>query len=122
VPFRKDRLRELRERQGYSQVELAQRLNLGIRQIHRYESGTGEPNAEILGRLARELEVTSDYLLGLSDVPRPNLSENELSDDEKKLITFYRFGKIKEALQLLSMGPESGNHAVVTPKKKAANS
>jgi transcriptional regulator with XRE-family HTH domain len=121
MPLRTDRLKEARERLGYSQVELAERLDIGIRMVHRYEKGLAEPSSGILARIARELEVTSDYLLGLSDTPRPTLSENELSDDEKKLITAYRLGKIKEALQLLSVGPESGNQSGIIPKKKAAN-
>ena len=122
MPLRGDRLRALREHQKYSQAGLAERLGLGVRQIHRYENNLSDPPASIVARIARELEVTTDYLLGLSDTPKPTLGEDDLSPDEARLLAAYRLGEIREALQLLAAGPQVSDQPVVAPRKQAANS
>ena|SRR5713226_3450443 len=122
MPLRGDRLRALREHLKYSQAGLAERLGLGVRQIHRYENNLSDPPASIVARIARELEVTTDYLLGLSDTPKPTLSEDDLSADEARLLAAYRLGEIREALQLLAAGPQVSDQPVVASRKQAANS
>ena len=73
-----ERLRQARERRGLSQAELARRIETGPNQITRYENGQAEPSTIQLKRLARYLEVTSDYLLGLSDLSStPQLAPHE---------------------------------------------
>lgn len=57
------RLRELRERQGLSQLELAQKVDLHMSQVSRYERENSLPTAEKLIRLARILGVSTDELL-----------------------------------------------------------
>lgn len=61
------RLRQLRKESGLTQVELAQKLNLTQQSYTRYEYGTGEPSLETLVRLAEIFEVSTDYLLGITD-------------------------------------------------------
>lgn len=61
------RLKELRLEKGYTQQALAEKLNIKQQSYIRYEYGTGEPSLDTLKKLAVILEVSSDYLLGLSD-------------------------------------------------------
>lgn len=65
--MRGDRLRSIRDMRGLSQPELGARVGVTGQQIYRYEKAENEPDADILAMLARELEVSADYLLGLVD-------------------------------------------------------
>lgn len=122
MPLNGERLRALRQKLGYTQEELAERLSLGPRQIPRYENGETDPAGDIVARLARELETTTDYLLGISDLPQPPISKNDLSPDEAKLVAAFRAGHIKKALKLLASGEEESDESIVAPRKPAANS
>lgn len=62
-----ERLKELRIERGFKLKEVAERLNVTIRSISRYEDGTREPSVEMIVKFCNLYEVTSDYLLGLSD-------------------------------------------------------
>jgi len=61
------RFRELREKKGLTQMDIAKQLDLSISAIHHWEHGTRFPLASILPRLSNLLGVSTDYLLGLSD-------------------------------------------------------
>lgn len=61
------RLKEIRISKGLTQKELAVLINSTERGIQRYESGERKPNFEAIIALATTLEVSADYLLGLSD-------------------------------------------------------
>ena len=64
-----DRLRAARDRQGWSQAELAEKSGFQASAISRFETGAAKPSFENLRRLAGALRVSTDYLLGLSDDP-----------------------------------------------------
>lgn len=61
------RLQRLRERRGISQRALSERCGMSKNVISVYESGEVEPTASVIRQLAKELEVSSDYLLGLKE-------------------------------------------------------
>ena len=72
------RIAALRRSAGLSQAELARRLQISASAMGMYEQGRREPSAEILVALARELQVSTDYLL----TGRPSgKSEAELFSD-----------------------------------------
>jgi transcriptional regulator with XRE-family HTH domain len=60
------RLRQLREARGWTQEQLADRTAIGRSQICRYENGICRPNTLSLLRLAEELGVTTDEILGVT--------------------------------------------------------
>ncbi len=64
----KDRLKKLRKEKGFSQKELASLLHYSYTAIANYESGRNQPKINDLIRLANILDVSVDYLLGISDV------------------------------------------------------
>ena len=49
--------------------EFARRVSLNQAAIDRYIKGLRQPNADALRRIATVCEVTSDWLLGISDNP-----------------------------------------------------
>lgn len=105
--MRGDRLKEIRELRQISQRELASACGLGEKQIWRYENGKNDPEADTLARIAKELDVTADYLLGLVDDPRERLEEEELSPTERKLLSAYRRGDLKELFRVATNDKDS---------------
>lgn len=63
----KDRIKEMRKRYNMSQQELAERVGVTYSAIGHWERGLREPNLVMLKKIASVLDVTTDYLLGLSD-------------------------------------------------------
>jgi transcriptional regulator with XRE-family HTH domain len=102
MPLRGDRLRQLRLSRGFTQEALAEKLNLGIRQIHRYERGLSDPSGNIVAKIAKELDVTTDYLLGLSDLPNNQPSEQALTTQEQLLLTAYRHREVALLVQIIN--------------------
>ena len=58
-----ERIAALRRARGLSQAELARRLKISASAMGMYEQGRREPSAQMLVLLARELEVSTDFLL-----------------------------------------------------------
>jgi transcriptional regulator with XRE-family HTH domain len=100
--FKGDRLREIRNQRGITQEELNNRLGFGPTQVHRYETGQADPSPDVLVRIARELEVTTDYLLGLVSEPTDHLAEQSLTATERKLLSAYRRGDWQELMRVAS--------------------
>ena len=75
-----ERIKTLRKEHGWSQADLATRLNADAGQISRYENGKITPSVEAVLRLADIFDVCCDYLL-LDDAPRRALrGDNPLTD------------------------------------------
>ena len=67
-----ERVRKARIRLDLTQRELGARIEWGEANVCRLESGGVKfPRGSTIVRIARALGVSSDYLLGLSDDPRP---------------------------------------------------
>lgn len=98
---RGERLRQVRESRGLSQSELARRLGISANQINRYENGVIDPSPHQLMRIARELGVTSDYLLGLVNAEDAHLEVETLTADERKFLEALRAGKLKLLLGMI---------------------
>ncbi|EJW16552.1 helix-turn-helix domain-containing protein [Paenibacillus alvei] len=65
------RIKELRLKQGLSQDDVAQALDMKRANVANYEAGRTTPPSDIIGRLADLLYTSSDYLLGRIDNPMP---------------------------------------------------
>ncbi len=66
------RLRELRTKKDVGQKEVGAFLGVSDSSIRKYESGERTPDPDSLTKLAQYFAVTTDYLLGVSDDPRPH--------------------------------------------------
>ncbi len=67
------RICELRTALGWSQVQLATRVGAAKQTVSNWENDNIQPSIEMLVRLSKIFGVTTDYLLGLEDVPRLNV-------------------------------------------------
>lgn len=63
-----ERLRELRQKIGYSQERMATEFNLSQKTYSNYENGIHEPSLATLKAMAAYFHVSIDYLLGVTDI------------------------------------------------------
>ncbi len=64
------RISGLRVSLGWSQVELAKRLGVVKQTVSNWENENIQPSIEMLIRLAKLFGVTTDFLLGIDEIPR----------------------------------------------------
>lgn len=101
--MRTDRLKLARIEVNHTQESLAEFLGIDTRQIWRYENGETEPKADTVARIAGALNVSSDYLLGLTDDPTPrDLVGTQLTAPERAALTAWRKGNTVEAIHIIS--------------------
>ena len=67
-----EKLKNARMSKGLTQKAVAEYIEILPKAYQKYEYGIREPSLDILVKLCRLLEITSDYLLGLSENPKPN--------------------------------------------------
>ena len=65
------RIRDLREDRDLSQREIAKVIQTTQQQYSKIETGKADISGEKLVLLARFYNVSADYILGLTDDPRP---------------------------------------------------
>lgn len=100
--LRGDRLRDLRLNKQYTHQELADLLDINIRQIARYESGETDPSSDVVSRIAVTFNVSTDYLLGFTDDPIPYaLQERDLTAKEYSVVMAMRNGGTIEAIKVI---------------------
>lgn len=61
-----DRIKQLREQAGYSQAQLAKRLDVTRSSVNAWEMGLSMPTTQYVVTLAKLFHVSADYLLGLT--------------------------------------------------------
>lgn len=61
-----DRIKQLREQAGYSQAQLAKRLDVTRSSVNAWEMGLSMPTTQYVVTLAKLFRVSADYLLGLT--------------------------------------------------------
>ena len=61
------RLKELREQKGLSQDAFSKDIGVSQSTVGNWESGTRQPKMDVLEKIARYFDVSTDYLLGRSD-------------------------------------------------------
>ena len=86
------RLKIARESRQHSQASLAELLNVAPQQIYRLETGKHAPSSETVISLAQALDVSTDYLLGLSDGMSGRYYPSELNPDERRVLEAMRHG------------------------------
>ena len=84
-----NRLKQLRELNGLSQIELGNRLGVTQQSVFAWEHGKTMPQIQTAITLARMYGVSLDYLMGLSDDPKTE-KEPAVSDSELRASTISR--------------------------------
>lgn len=86
-----EKLFELRKEKGYSQEELADKLNVARQTISKWENGTTTPDFDNLIELSKLFEISIDEFVG-NDFKKENLIEES---NDKNLIVDENIEKIK---------------------------
>lgn len=96
-----DTIKQLREKNSYTQTTLAKKLGLSRSAINAWEMGVSIPSTSYLMELSKLFNVSTDYILGLHNDEKVDITF--LSQDEKEIIytLLNYFTKYHYALQLL---------------------
>ena len=79
------RLKEIRERLGYSRKQACDYIGCSRTVYTRYENGTRQPSLPTLVRIADVFNVSIDFLLG-----REGIDQATLTEREKDYLTVFR--------------------------------
>lgn len=87
------RIKQLREKRGLIQERLASELGITQQMLSKYERDVTIIKVDVLKKIAEYFNVTTDYLLGVSDVKRDlqgQMKINETLDEYYDLIEVYK--------------------------------
>lgn len=79
-----NRIRKYRKDSGWTQEQLAEKINVTKSRVSNWEQGINRPDADIIGLICRALNVSPSDLLDV------HLTDDELSEHEKQVINAYR--------------------------------
>jgi len=82
-----DRLLEARKNKGLSQQDLSKLSKVHFTNIGKYERGEAIPASDILNRIAKVLDVTTDFLMNgtMQDKSAEAISDEELLSQFRKI-------------------------------------
>lgn len=78
-----DRLIYLMENLDMKQTELAEKIGISKQSLYKYLHCKSEPRAEIIAKMAVSLNSTADYIVGLTNDPKP-VNRSELTEQAAK--------------------------------------
>ena len=79
-----DKIRDLREQAGFSQAQLAKRLDVTRSSVNAWEMGLSTPTTQYIVALAKLFHVSADYILGLET--NQSISLQGYTDEEVNLL------------------------------------
>lgn len=105
--MRLDRLIEARKMHHLTQHDLAEKIGVNVRQVARYENGENNPTIDVVIRIAKTLQISIDWLAGLSDDPQGRITEKDLTLAQRRLLAAYRgskdsFEKLRDVLAAIA--------------------
>lgn len=80
------RFQRLRKAKGFTQEQIAERVNISYQAVSKWENDISSPDISILGELANILEVTVDELLGRVDTNKVTLVEEPQRKELKNML------------------------------------
>lgn len=100
-----------------NQLEVAEAIGISRAALGYYETGKRKPDADIICKLCKYYHVSSDYLLGLSDIKKPDItiqgiaSETGLSENVINKLCYYkdRMTKFTDSLNIVLKSPNFEN-------------
>lgn len=93
MAFSGERLRDLREKRGFKQEELAAMVGISTRLLQKYEANENDPSTGNAAKLADALMTTVDYLADRVPDSAPYI-QGELSILERLIIFLLRRGQL----------------------------
>lgn len=116
------RIRKVREALGFSQMKLAEAVDVSFQQIQKYESGANKVSIEKLKKISKAMNAPLTYFIGIDKETKRKkgiveeegakyggIGFEELSAEEIQLLLRFRSVKneaIKEGVNLLLKGVE----------------
>jgi transcriptional regulator with XRE-family HTH domain len=91
-----NRLKDLREQRNLTQLEVSKHVDCSSKVLSNYELDKREPDFQTLVRISDYFGVTTDYLLGRTDV---SISYKDISLDSKSESLLTLNQKLPEELQ-----------------------
>ena len=82
-------LKELRTENGLSAKELSSKINLSTNIIYDWEHGRCEPSYTVLIKLSKIFDCSVGYLIGAEDDFGNVVINQDLTEEEKKLIYLF---------------------------------
>lgn len=98
-----ERLKSLRKKCGYTQVSLAETLDVSKGTVAMWETGKRTPDFETLIRLSDLFDVRTDYILGKSN----DSSSAKLSDDDIEQLGRWELESVYTDLMKLYLSLDS---------------
>lgn len=95
------RIYDLRISRKWTQTDLAEAAGLSQNAISDYEGEKRQAGSAAIAALARALDCSADYLLGLTDDPTPLGRIPGLSELEDKVVKAMRRNEKVEAIRLI---------------------
>lgn len=118
-------LKDLRLEKKLIQKELGCKLGISLSSISMYERGERQPDLETLIKISKFFNVTTDYLLGLTDIPNYEKMPNQhqitnLTKNENELLEIFRrmdserdqiklIGRVEEVVAQMMKDENMGN-------------
>ncbi len=84
-----NRIRELREAKGMTQLRLSLELEVTQETISAYETGKHLASVKTLMKMSEIFNASMDYIMGLSDIRKPMKASN-LNNDEVVVVETFR--------------------------------
>ncbi|MED0677687.1 MULTISPECIES: helix-turn-helix domain-containing protein [Aneurinibacillus] len=109
-----ERIKYLREKNGYAQKFVAEKIGVRNNTLSSYESDKRQPDYDTLQKIADFFEVSVDYLLGRTDDPSPKEDKkmnlffydglegyDDLTPEEQKAFREHMYEEAKQAIELV---------------------
>lgn len=79
-----ERIKSLREKAGYSQAQLAKKLDVTRSSVNAWEMGLSAPTTQYVVAMTKLFHVSADYLLGIES--EFSLSLDHFTEEEISLV------------------------------------
>ena len=108
-----ERIAKDRMYMNLNQRELAKKANLTEANLSRYENGIREPKSAVLARLADALEVSTDYLVGLTDEKNYDSYDVNKKDEDDILLALKDLeSRLKNSDSITFCGRPASDEAI----------
>ncbi len=91
-----NRIRELREAKGMTQLRLSLELEVTQETISAYETGKHLASVKTLMKMSEIFNASMDYIMGLSDIRKPMKASNLNNDEIVVVETFRKLNHIQK--------------------------
>ena len=111
-----ERIQRLKDERGLLDRDVERGAGIANSSIAQWKRGVCKPSLVSIIRLSKFFDVSSDYLLGLSDLRERAEQAASLSEDEKQLLALYRDFDTLDRSRLIHYCMDIADEANVRPK------